>query len=132
MSVSGNTGPLGQERGILFGILIFIVTFGLYGLYWVFQTQEETRRHSGEGIGGGVGLIIYVIAGIATPFIVGSEVGRMYEKDGRQKPVSGATGFWILLPIAGPIVWWVKVQGALNRYWHDKATAAPAAAPLTA
>ena len=29
------------------------------------------------------------------------------------------------LPIIGQIVWWVKVQGALNRYWESKAGTAP-------
>lgn len=51
MSTSGNTGPVGHPRGIGFGILIFIVTFGVYSLYWVYQTQEEVKRHSGDGIG---------------------------------------------------------------------------------
>jgi len=34
-------------------------------------------------------------------------------------------GFRILIFI---IVWFVRVQGALNRYWESKAAAAPAAA----
>ena len=31
-TTSENTGPVGLPRGIGFGILIFIITFGLYGL----------------------------------------------------------------------------------------------------
>jgi Domain of unknown function (DUF4234) len=48
---SGNTGPLGQPRGIGFGILLVIVTFGFYSWYWVFKTQEEMKQHTGEAWG---------------------------------------------------------------------------------
>ena len=121
MSVSGNTGPLGQQRGVGFGIVMYIITFGIYGLYWVYKTQEEVKQHSGEGVGGVIGLVIAIVLGIATPFIIGSEVGKMYTKDGQTPPVTGMTGFWILLPLVGGIVWFVKVQRALNRYWQSKA-----------
>ena len=35
-------------------------------------------------------------------------------------PVRGITGLWVLLPIIGQFVWFIKVQGALNRYWESK------------
>ena len=44
---SGNTGPLGQPRGIGFGILLYIVTLGFYGWYWVYKTEEEMGKHGG-------------------------------------------------------------------------------------
>jgi hypothetical protein len=34
--------------------------------------------------------------------------------------VSGATGFWNLIPLIGFIIWTVKVQGALNRAWEAR------------
>jgi hypothetical protein len=120
MTESAGTRPLGQPRGIGFGILIFIVTFGIYGLYWTYKTHEEMKKHTGEGVGGVVGLVIYIILSIVTPFVIPSEVGKMYRRDGQEPPVSGWTGLWILLPLAGAIVWFVKVQGALNRYWESK------------
>lgn len=120
MTESAGTGPVGQPRGIAFGILIFIITFGIYGLYWAYKTHEEMKRHTGEGVGGVVGLVIYLVAGIVTPFVIPSEVGKMYRRDGKEPPVSGWTGLWILLPLAGMFVWFVKVQGALSRYWESK------------
>ena len=33
------TGPLGKQRGIGFAILMFIITLGIYSLYWVFKTR---------------------------------------------------------------------------------------------
>jgi len=124
-----NDGPVGRPRGIGFGILMFIITLGFYGWYWCYVTFDELHQHTKRGLGGGVALLIWIFVGIAIPFIGGSEVGNMYKADDREPPVSGWTGLWILLPIVGGIVWFVKVQGALNRYWESKA---PAAAPMDA
>ena len=127
MSTSGNTGPLGRPRGIGFGILIFIITFGLYSLYWVYQTQEEMKRHSGDGIGGVLGLVVWLIIGAISAFVIPSEVGRMYEKDGREPPITGWSGLWLFpgaILIIPAIVWFVKVQGELNSYWESKGATA--------
>ena len=103
-----------------FAILIFIITLGIYSLYWVFKTQEEIKNHSGQGVGGVLGLVIYIVVGIVTWFLIPSEVGKMYRQDGRVAPFSGWTGLWLLLPIIGAFVWFIKIQGALNRYWESK------------
>jgi Na+/proline symporter len=127
VSTSGNTGPLGKPRGIGFGILIFIVTFGLYSLYWVYQTQEEVKRHSGDGIGGVLGLVVWIIVGAVSAFVIPSEIGKMYKKDSREAPITGWTGLWLFpgaILIIPAIVWFVKVQGALNGYWESKGATA--------
>ena len=75
-----------------------------------------------SNIGYGVlGLVIYILISPVTFFIVPSEVRYMYEDlDGGASPVRGIYGLWILLPLIGPIIWFVQVQGALNRYWESK------------
>jgi hypothetical protein len=120
-TLGSNSGPPGRPRGIGFGILITIVTLGLYSLYWVFKTEDEIKEHSGQGVGGVIGLVIWIVVGIVTWFLIPSEVGKMYKADGRPAPFSGWTGLWVLLPLVGWIIWFVKVQGALNRYWESKA-----------
>jgi hypothetical protein len=123
MNTTGNTGPLGQPRGIGFAILIFIITFGIYGLYWVYKTQEEMKQHTGDGLGGVLGLVVWIVISAVSAFVIPSEVGKMYAKDGRQTPVTGWTGLWLFpfgIFIIPAIVWFVKVQGALNRYWESK------------
>lgn len=122
------TGPLGQPRGIGFGILLAIVTLGIYTLYWVFKTQEEVKEHSSIGVGGVLGLVIWIVVSPVTWFLIPSEVGKMYRADGREAPFTGWTGLWLLLPIVGMFVWFIKVQGALNRYWESKQGSAPAEA----
>jgi hypothetical protein len=119
-TTASNTGPLGQPRGIGFGIVIFIVTFGIYSLYWVFKTHDEVKNHSGQGVGGVLGLVIYIVVSPITWFLVPSEIGKMIKQDGRPAPFTGWTGLWLLLPIIGAFVWFIKVQGALNRYWGSK------------
>jgi hypothetical protein len=120
---ASNTGPLGQPRGIGFAILMTIITIGIYSLYWVFKTQDEVKNHSGQGVGGVLGLVIYIVVSIVTWFLIPSEVGKMYQQDGRTAPFTGWTGLWLLLPIVGAFVWFIKIQGALNRYWESKGTA---------
>lgn len=121
--------PVGKQRGTGSAILLAIVTLGIYGLVWVYSTAKEMKEHTGSGLGGGLALLIYVIFSPATFFIHPSEVAALYARTGRTAPVRGTTGLWLLLPIAGPIVWFVKVNGALNGYW---ASVTPAATPAAA
>ena len=124
MEATGQRGPLGETRSIPLSILWAILTLGIYAVVWVYRTQEEIKRYSGNGIGGVIGLVIWLVVGIVTYFVVPSEVRYMYEDlDGGGKgssPVRGVTGLWVLLPIAGPFIWFFKVQGALNSYWESK------------
>jgi Domain of unknown function (DUF4234) len=125
---SGNTGPLGQPRGIGFGILLYIVTLGFYSWYWVYKTEEEMGKHTGEGLGGVLGLVIWILIQPVMAFVIPSEIGKMYRKDGQEPPLSGWTGLWLFpgaILIIPAIVWFVKVQGALNDYWESKGATAP-------
>jgi hypothetical protein len=119
-------GPVGNTRSVGLSILWFILTLSIYGIIWTYKTQEEVKRYSGNGIGGVLGLVIYILLSPVTFFIVPSEIRYMYEDlDGQTRPVRGVTGLWFLLPLIGSIVWFVKVQGALNRYWQSKGATPP-------
>jgi amino acid transporter len=119
-----NTGPIGETRSIGLSILWFIITLGIYGIYWTYKTFEEMKRHTGQGIGGVLGVVIHLVIGVVNWFVIPSEVGQMYQRDGREPPVKGVTGLWNLLPIIGTIIWFVKIQGSLNRYWESKGATA--------
>lgn len=104
-------------------ILLMIVTFGIYALVWYYSVHNEMKRHSGNGLGGGIALVLALFVGVASPFIVSSEVGALYSRRGQEPPVSGATGLWYLpgmFILVGPIVWFVKTNGALNAYWESQ------------
>ena len=108
-----HTGPhrtVRAPRGILFAIVLAIVTLGIYSLSWVSKTREEVKAYSGNGIGGVLGLVISILLSPVTWFVVPSEVGKK-AADGRRAPYPGWTGLWLLLPLVGAVVWFVKVQG---------------------
>ena len=121
-AAASHSGPVGKIRGTGVCILLAIVTLGIYPLIWFFQTHSEMKRHSGQGIDGGIALILALFVGIVMPYITSSEVGNLYERRGSAKPVSGATGLWYfpgMFIIVGPLVWFIKTNGALNAYWRS-------------
>ncbi len=116
------SGSIGKQRPIGKQILLSVVTLGIYGIYWVYVNHEEIKQHSGEGVGGAIGAVIYFLAGIVTLFLLPIEVKKMYEREGKASPVSAATAFWILL---FAIPWHVKVQQALNEHWAAEGAPEP-------
>ncbi|MET1058601.1 MAG: DUF4234 domain-containing protein [Nocardioides sp.] len=115
-------GPVGKIRGTGVCVLLLFVTFGIYSLYWYYSTHDEMKRHSGQGLGGGLALLLAFFVGFAMPYLTSNEVGELYGRSGRSKPVSGLTGLWYfpgMLILVGPIVWFVKTNGALNAYWRS-------------
>ena len=116
----GDPTHVGQVRSTGICILLYIVTFGIYGWYWYYQVHEDMKRHTGRGLGGVVALILAIFVGFVMPFFSSSEVGNMQEAAGRPKTVQGLTGLWILLPLIGAIIWFVKTNGALNDYWRSR------------
>lgn len=117
---------IGKQRSIGVSILLYIVTFGLYGIYWSYKTHEDIKRNSGEGVGGVLGLVIWIVIGVVSAFLIPSEIGKMYAARGKTAPVKGLTGLWLVpfgILIIPAFVWFVKVQGALNRHWQEEAAA---------
>src|SRR4051794_20084176 len=95
---SAGWGPRGEVRSPLFVVVMWFITLGIYGLYWQYQVFKELKEHTGEGIGGAVGLILAIFPGIVNVFLLPSEVGNLYARAGLEKPVRGVTGFWVLIP----------------------------------
>ncbi|MFN8188695.1 MAG: DUF4234 domain-containing protein [Gaiellales bacterium] len=125
LDTTGARGPVGNTRSIGLSILWAILTIGIYTYIWVFRTQEETRRFTSNGLGGVLGLVVYLVISPVTWFVVPSEIKAMYEQDGRESPVTGWWGLWVLLPLIGAFVWFIRVQGALNDFWQSKGAPAP-------
>jgi hypothetical protein len=116
-------GPIGKVRSTWAVIGLSIITFGIYSLYYYFVTHEEMKQHSGDGVGGAIGLVLAIFTlGLVTPFVLPHEVGNLYTRQGRNRPVSATTGLWVLLGsiiLIGPLVWLIKTNGALNAYWRS-------------
>lgn len=112
-------GPIGNTRSIGMSIFLAIITLGIYTYVWTWRTHEEIKLYSHQGVGGWLGVVIYFLLGPVTMFIVPHEVRKMMEAEGRTSPVRAILGLWFLLPLIGNIIWFVKVQGALNRWWVE-------------
>ena len=125
-----NTGPLGQERGVGFAIVMSIVTLGIYAIYWIWKSFSEVKAHRGEGMGGFVGFLsCFILLGY---FKLGQYIGRMYRAEGNENPpVSGLTGLWYFVPYVGAFIYIAKIQGALNEYWKAKGAGSVASAPAS-
>jgi hypothetical protein len=131
MAAVESAGPLGQQRGVWFVILIGILTIGFYWWYWIYKSFEELKGYRGRGVGGVLGLVIWIVVHPVDAFVLPSEIGDLYAEDGRPKPVSGWTGLWLFpfgFLIVPAIVWGVKVQRAMNRFWQSKERGGPASA----
>ena len=118
---------VGKIRGTGLAIFLAVITFGVYSLYWFYATHEEMKRHSGDGLGGPLALVLAIFISIVSPFLTSSEVGKLYERTGARPPVSGTTGLWYMpgmFILVGPLVWFVKTNGALNAYWRSQGATA--------
>ena len=107
-------------------ILLTIVTCGIWFGVYAYRTHGDLKRYNGDGLGELAGLLLGIFISPVVMFTIPSEIEKMYQRDGRQSPVSALLGLWFLLPFIGWIVWFIKVQRPLNDFWASKG-AVPAA-----
>jgi hypothetical protein len=112
-------GPKGKVREPVAVMIFSIITLGIYYLVWSYKVFDENKKFSGAGVGGVIGLILAFLFGIVNWFLLPSEIGTIYERMGREKPVRGVTGFWNLIPIVGFFIWVWKVQSSMNRIYEE-------------
>src|SRR4051794_17343022 len=84
VAATGAVGPVGKVRSTGTCMLLFIVTLGIYGWFWYYNSHEEMKRHSGDGIGGVVAMILGIFVTIAMLFLSPHEVGKLYERRGQR------------------------------------------------
>ena len=101
-------------------ILLYFVTCGIWGLLWTYRTSEDLKKYNGEGLGGVLGVVLYLLLFPVLMFTIPDEIQKAFQRDGRESPVSPLLGLWFLLPIIGNIIWYLKVQSALNEFWISK------------
>ena len=97
-----------------------LITCGIYFIFWTYFVFTEMKDETNEGVGGPIGVVIAIFVGIVNGFLIPHEAGNMYQKAGKGQPLTWVTGFWLLLPLVGFIIWTLKVQGALNAYWESR------------
>ena len=117
------SAALGTPRGVGKVILLSIITLGIYSLFWIYKTFKEVKEYRGQGVGGLGGLLLAFV--IVSTFLLPSYVGKAYQEDGKNAPITGWSGFWVLVPYIGGFIWMAKIQGALNDFWASKGAPRP-------
>ena len=110
---------LGRPRGVIRHIVLFVFTLGIYGWYWAYKLYKAEKQKTGEGPGGVLGMLLWILLLPVSAFLVPRAIRRMYERAGMDTGVSTLTGLWLFpfgLLIVPAIVWFWKVQTALNFY----------------
>lgn len=115
--------PIGRQRGSGFVIVMSIITLGIYMLYWFYKSFQELHDYRRQGVGGVAGLLLAFV--IVSYFLLPQYVGKAYAEEGKPGPVSGMSGFWILVPYAGVYILQYKIQEALNAFWASKGAPPP-------
>jgi len=113
--------PVGKIRNPWAVVGLSLITLGIYSIYWEYRSFKDLKQFSGEGIGPAWGLVFAIIVAIVNSFVLPSEIGHIEQADNKLDPVSALTGFWVILPFVGWIVWTVKVQNSLNQVWRTYA-----------
>ena len=111
------TRPLGKRRSAGLVVLLTIVTCGVWAVVWAYQNGDELQRFSGKGAGGIVHLIVTILVSPVTMFLLAGEVEQRYRDDGREPPITTIWGLWFLLPLIGNLIWYLRIQDAINNYW---------------
>jgi hypothetical protein len=124
MGFTGSKTVPPQAAGVYYSpgivILLTIVTCGIWSILWSYRTGEDLKAYNGDGLGGVLCVVIAILLSPVLMFTFPNEIKNMYERDGRTSPVTALWGLWFLLPIIGNIIWYLKMQGALNEFWISK------------
>jgi hypothetical protein len=113
-------GPLGKPRSRGLVILLVVVTLGIWTIVWSYQNGEELKQRTGQGLGGVAYLFITLLISPATMFLMAGEVEQLYRREGKEPPITTMWGLWFLLPLIGNLIWYFRIQAALNDYWISK------------
>jgi hypothetical protein len=117
-AVPDRVGGVYYDIGLV--ILLSIVTLGIWPILWTYHTGEDLKAYNGDGLGGALNAVLWFFINPVVMFLMPNEIEKTYRRDGRESPVSTLLGLWFLLPLIGHIVWYVKVQRALNEFWVSK------------
>jgi len=110
--------PMGKRRNKWLILLLSIVTFGIWTIVWSYQNGEELKKYNNTGLGGVAYLFVTILISPVTMFLMAGEVEQMYKREGRVAPISTIWGLWFLLPLIGNLIWYFRIQNAINEFWQ--------------
>jgi hypothetical protein len=119
-SPPGARAPIGRPRSVGLTILVSVVTLGIWTWVWSYWNGEELKTYRREGLGGVAYLLLTIFISPVTMFLLAGEVERLYTQEGEQPRITAMWGLWFLLPLIGNIIWYVRIQRAINEFWQAR------------
>ena len=112
--------PIGKPRSVGLTILVTIVTFGIWTLVWSYWNGDELKAYRPAGVGGVLYLVLTLLLAPVTMFLMANEVEQLYREAGEEPQITTLWGLWFLLPLIGNIIWYVRIQNAMNSFWQAR------------
>jgi hypothetical protein len=112
--------PIGKPRSVGLTILVTVVTVGFWTWIWSYWNGEELKTYRRDGVGGVAFMLFTIFFVPVTMFLMANEVERMYTDAGEEPRITTLWGLWFLLPLIGNIIWYVRIQNAINEFWQAR------------
>lgn len=140
-------GKVGKQRGFWRGLLLTVVTLGIYGIYWNYQAHKELHRQFEMGAEGRSDAVLWLIFGVifGLPMLVYhwkfvNNVNHARWKLGMKPGITPlAFLLWttvgvLLLVVVGPAIGYYQLQNSVNEVWDqvDRQTTLAPSAPTPA
>jgi hypothetical protein len=113
------------KRGNPWGVwLLSLVTVGVYGLYWYYKVNEETREYSPTvQVQPGISLVAYLFGGftcgvalVVTIVRTGGRISQCQQLTGSRSRCSGFLGIVFYVLLGTHVVYY---QSQLNKVWDQ-------------
>jgi len=121
---------LGKIRFVLTPWLLNFITFGIYGLVWLYKIHDEMLNHTGDqsiSPGKAIGFLFIPIFNIFWVFYILFHVPGLIKNMDMNDDVpmgsqtnAGMIGIIGLVPVVN-LLWAPLIQNALNRHWRRHA-----------
>ncbi|MBN7774513.1 DUF4234 domain-containing protein [Clostridium aminobutyricum] len=117
-----------REKNIALCILFTIITFGIYGLYWIIcLTNDSLELSSERGTNGGWVLIFTIITlgiyGLYWSYIMGDRIYRLRQKHGLAGGSANGALYLIFCLIGFSIIALALMQNEINRFLEPNPSA---------
>lgn len=116
----GGPAPMVAERGVVLAIILYIVTCGIYGLYWFVVMTDDANTVSGDnGTSGAMALLFTLITcgiyGFYWDYKTGQKLHIAGQRHGKDIADNGI--LYIILRLFGlGIVNYALIQSDLNKF----------------
>ena len=92
---------IGTKRSPEKIISLWVMSFGLYGIYWLAKTFSELQEFRNQGISDtsyATLAILFPPLAISACWLLPAYVGKMYEENGKLEQISSSWGVILFLP----------------------------------